>query len=286
MRVMTGKKKNHFEDYEIDLADYVRVLLEGKWLILGVTVIAVAVAVGLSFVMPKIYKVETSLEMGRVGKEQAQPKVSNLVEEPSQLVEKISSGVYDTSLRETLGIAEADFPEMKAENPKDTALVSVWLESADPQRADDILDELNKLILADHEGEIKTIRELLENDVSRLETKIASVEIEEEVLEAKVAGLQAVSVYNQTIDIQNALWEAKGALESKKQEVENLYSSINSSRRSLEDIEPTAVVKSPVVPSEPIRPRPLLNGIISAILGLFLGTLITFGREWWVKSFR
>jgi uncharacterized protein involved in exopolysaccharide biosynthesis len=283
---MAEKKKNHLEDYEIDLADYVRVLLKGKWLILGVAVVSVAVAVGLSFVMSKIYKVETSLEMGRVGKEQTQPKVSNLVEEPSQLVEKISGGVYNASVRETLGIAEADFPEMTAENPKDTALVSIWLESADPQGAKEILDELNKLILADHEGEIKAIQDLLENDITRLETKIASVEGEEDVLEAKVAALQETLLYLQTPGTQYALFDAQGQLESKKQEVENLYSSINSSRRSLEDIEPTAVVKSPVVPSEPIRPRPLLNGIISAILGLFLGTLITFGREWWVKSFR
>jgi len=285
MGAVPKQKKVQFEDYEIDLADYVRVLLKGKWLILGVTVIAVVAAVGLSLTMPKVYRVETTLELGRFGRGQTEPKASNLVEEPLQLVEKINGGIYDVSVKEALGIAEKDFPELKAENPKNTYLVEVAVESRNAQQAKDILDKVNELVLAEHREEVDAKEALLEEDISRLETKIASVEEEKNNLEAQVAGLQAVAAYNPALEIKNALWDAKSDLESKKQEIENLYSRIISLRNSLEEIEPTKVVRNPVVPTEPVSPKPLLNGAIAAVLGLFLGTFLAFAREWWVANF-
>ena len=317
---------------EIDLMDYVKVLLKRKWLIL-VMFFGAAIAAGIfSFIMPKIYKIDTSLEIGQIA--------GAVVEAPGQVVEKIKGDVYGIFVREKLGIPEEKYPKIKTENPKDTRLISLAIESAEPQKAKNILEEVNNLILAEQQEKIKTKKELIgqdikttedkiklvesdiektknktqpiDEDIKRIENKINNAEEEKSNLEAKVEALEKILVYEQTPGTQFALFDTKEKLANKKQEIEDLYLTINSLRRSKEDLEvqvnslktnieslnaqinslrasldeikPTQVIKSPTVSGEPIKPRPLLNIVIAAVLGLFVGVFLAFFQEWWEKS--
>ena len=278
---MAQEEKQQFED-EINLADYVRVLLKRKRLILGLF-FGAAIAAGIwSFSLPKVYKIDTALEVGIAGK---------IVEDPIQLVGKIEGDVYGIKIREALQIPEVEWPEIKAENPKGTNLVRRSIESSEPEKAKQILEEGNKLILAEHQeitevrirlineniktteekieivksniekvknkkqssendiqrvkNKIETLREDIEstrnkieplrNDITRIERKIGNAEEEEANLEAKVNALQQQLVYEQTPGTQFALFDAKEKLANKKQEIENLYLSINSLKRTIED---------------------------------------------------
>jgi len=214
------------------------------------------------------------------------------------------------------------------------------IESADSEKAKNILEEINNLILAEHQEkikvkidlinqDIKTIEEKIkltesdiertknklkpiDSDIERIENKIVFAEEEKNNLEAKVEALQKVLPYQQDPGTQFALFDAKEKLANKKQEIENLYLSINSLKRtkedlevqinslktsiesfnaqinslraSLDDIKPTKLAKSPTVSEEPIKPRPLLNIVIAAILGLFIGVFLAFFKEWWEKA--
>ena len=306
---MAQEEKQQFEE-EINLMDYVKVMLQRKRLILG-CFLAAAIAAGvLSFLLPKVYKIDTALEIGVVEK---------VVEDPIQLVGKIEGDVYGIKIREALQIPEAEWPEVKVENPKGTNLVTGAIESSEPEKAKQILEEGNRLILADHqkfveiekkliEQGIKTTEEKIEivksniekvknkkqssendiqriknkieslkedikgvrnkketlnkdiestrnkretlkediestrnkikpveNDIERINIKIANAEEEKENIEAKVTALQQQLVYEQTPGTQFALFDAKEKLANKKQEIENLYLSINSLKRTLED---------------------------------------------------
>ena len=317
---------------EINLTDYVKVILKRKWLIL-VMFFGAAIAAGIfSFIMPKIYKIDTSLEIGQIA--------GAVVEAPGQVVEKIKGDVYGIFVREKLGIPEEKYPKIKTENPKDTRLISLAIESAEPQQAKNILEEINNLILVEHQEKIKTKKELIEQDIKtteekiklvesdiektknktqpidedikRIENKINNAEEEKSNLEAKVEALERVLVYEQTPGTQFALFDTKEKLANKKQEIEDLYltinllrrskedldiqvnslktnieslnAQINSLRASLDEIKPTQVVKSPTVSASPIKPRPLLNIVIAAVLGLFIGVFLAFFQEWWGKS--
>ena len=317
---------------EIDLMDYVKVLLKRKWLILAIFLSAAIVAEVFSFLMPKVYKIDTALEIGQVA--------GVPIEDPGQVVEKIKGDVYGIFVRGKLGIPEEKYPKIKTENLKDTRLISLAIESAEPQQAKNILEEINNLILAEHQEKIKTKKELIEQDIKtteekiklvesdiektknktqpidedikRIENKINNTEEEKSNLEAKVEALERVLVYEQTPGTQFALFDTKEKLANKKQEIEDLYltinllrrskedldvqvnslktnieslnAQINSLRASLDEIKPTQVVKSPTVSASPIKPRPLLNIVIAAVLGLFIGVFLAFFQEWWGKS--
>lgn len=317
---------------EIDLMDYVKVILKRKWLILAIFLSAAIVAEVFSFLMPKVYKIDTALEIGQAA--------DVPIEDPGQVVEKIKGDVYGIFAREKLGIPEEKYPKIKTENPKDTRLISLAIESAEPQQAKNILEEINNLILAEQQEKIKTKKELIgqdiktteekiklvesdiektknkiepiNEDIKRIENKIANAEEEKTNLEAKVDALQKVLPYQQDPGTQFALFDTKEKLANKKQEMEDLYltinllrrskedldvqvnslktnieslnAQINSLRASLDEIKPTQVVKSPTVSASPIKPRPLLNIVIAAILGLFIGVFLAFFQEWWEKS--
>ena len=324
---------------EIDLMDYVKVILKRKWLILAVFFGAAIVAGVFSFIMPRVYKIDTSLEVGIIERATGTTP-EQLVESPTQLVEKIKGDVYGVFVREKLGIPEEKYPKIKVENPKDTRLISLAIESAEPPKAQNILEAINNLIIAEHQEKIKTKKELIgqdiktteekiklvesdiektknkiqpiNEDIKRIENKIANAEEEKENLEAKVDALQKVLPYQQDPGTQFALFDTKEKLANKKQEIENLYLTINSLKRSKEDldvqinsiktsieslnaqinalkasldeIKPTQVIKSPTVSEKPVKPNKKLNIAIAGILGLFVGVFLAFSQEWWEKS--
>ena len=273
---MGQQEKIQTEYEEIDLMDYVKVLLKRKRLIFVLFFLAVILAGVFSFLMPKVYKIDTSLEIGSIG--------GQVVEAPGQVVEKIKGDVYGILVREKLGISEKEYPKMKAENPKDTNLVKIEVESDKPELVKTILEETNNLILKEHQEKIEVKKGLLENDIERLKTKTLSLEEEKKNLEAKVEALQKILPYQETPGSQFALFDTKEKLEKKKQEIENLYLEINSLQRTSEDIKLTKIVKIPTISEKPVKPKLVLNIVIAGVLGIFIGVFLVFFQEWWEKN--
>ena len=260
---------------EIDLMDYVKIILKRKELIFGICFLAVAGAAVFSYYSPKIYEIDTCLEIGVIkndGKEKAE-----LVESPAQVIGKINNDAYGVLIREKLDISDAEFPKIKTKNPKNTNLVLINIESSETENAKNILQGINQLIITEHQKLSETKKELLkkeidslenkiqlsENDVQRENNKIKSVQADiqitmnkiepliadierieikidntkdqEKILEDKIEALEEILIYEQTPGTQFALFDAKEKLANKKQEIENLYLRINSLRRNIED---------------------------------------------------
>lgn len=289
---------------EVDLIDYVKIIIKKWWLIISVSLIVVAVAGVWSFLTPKLYRIDTVLEIGGFD--------NSLIENPAQLVEKLKVGTYKIIVMDKLNIVERDYPEVKITNPKDTSLIIREIESDNTQRAVLVLEEVNKLILGDHQEKIKNKKELIEkniklleqnievakNDIERIKVKIGFLEEEKNNLEEKIDTLQKILPYQQDPGTQFALFDTKEKLASKKQEIEDSYlkinsleekinsikNQINSPSMQIEQIKPTKVIKSPTISENPIKPKPLLNIVIAAFLGLFVGILIAFLKEWWERN--
>jgi len=291
---------------EIDLMDYVKVILKRKVFISSLFLMAVIVAAIFSFLSPRVYKIDTVLEIGKVGEE--------VVESPKQLIGRIEGDVYGALIRTKLNIPETEYPIIKVENPEDTSVIKMEIESRNTERSKEILNEKNELIIAEHQGKIESDKELLwkkieffeedikvsQKDIERVEIKIVSLGQEQNSLEEKVNALEGILIYQQDPGTQFALFDTKEKLEAKKQEIENRYlqinalekqindlrSQIDSLENQIENIQPTLIIKAPAVSAKPISPRPLLNMTIAGILGLFIGTFLAFGREWWSTAKR
>jgi LPS O-antigen subunit length determinant protein (WzzB/FepE family) len=247
---------------EINLADYIKVLLKRKRLILACFFIFVVIAGIISYTTPKVYKIESVLEIGKI--ENASEDVSEqMIESPTQLLGKIEGNVYGVRIKQNLGISNKELPIIKVENPKETNILIVSIESSETEKMRQVLIEGNNLILADHQKIIETKEKLFENniesiaekikavqekikitlnkivpfenDIVRIESKISALEEEKENLENKINFLQEQLVSEQTPGTQFALFDAKERLAQKKQETEDLYLNINSLKTTIED---------------------------------------------------
>ena len=256
--MQNSEKQSNFD--EINLADYVKVIFKRWKLVFLIFVLAILAGFIFSVLSPKIYLVDTTLDLAQTGED--------LIENPSQLIEKIHNGVYNGKYH----------VRIIAENPKDTQLIKMRVKTPDIEKGKNALEEVSAVILAEHqsiidiqkesiqsdieklENEIKLLeqdikssqqkisfvnssisktenkKQPIENDIERMKSKISHAKQEQKNLEDKVAALEQVAVYDQTPGTQFALFDIKEKLAAKKQEIEDLYLSINSLERSLDDL--------------------------------------------------
>ena len=123
-------------------------------------------------------------------------------------------------------------------------------ESDNPKRAKNVLQEITKIILREHQEKIKFEREninrkieqtqteinLYKDNISRIENKIAFAKREKKNLQAQVNALEKTLIYNQTPGTQFALFNIKEKLENKNKEIENLYAQLTSCKIHLENL--------------------------------------------------
>lgn len=269
---------------EINLMDYIKVILKRKWLILEITFGAVIIAGILSFVGPTTYKIDTILEVGHKtdiisGVKQIEEFIP---EAPDQLVEKIKNNSYGGKIRTKLNISEKEYPEIEVSNPEDTRLIIISIKSSNIEGAKKVLEELESLILGEHQEKFNLQKNILLGSKKRIENKISSLENERKILEEKVDYFTNLMTYNPSPTNQFFSTDVREKLEKKNSEIENEYIRLNTLKQKLISYELTRIIKEPS--SILVDPKPLLNIIIALILGLFIGTLLAFCAEWWQKE--
>lgn len=223
-------------DDEINLIDYIKVVIKRKWLILGITLTAVLIAGIASMVSPKNYEVSTTLQIGNT---------TDILESTAQVAEKIKSNAYKNLLEEKLNIE--NLPEIKTETPQNTNFVSIIIETDNPEQAKQILDEINSLILLEHQ-------EIFNKRESQIKENIKEIQDELTLLETKKEYSEGIA------ELRIKLSDLKATL--------NVF-------------QPTKVIKAPIVPKNPSGSNLILNIVIAIVLGLFIGVLTAFIKEWW-----
>lgn len=299
------QERNISTEYdELDLVKYLKPILKRKWFILFLF-LAAGISVGiLTWYTPKFYRVSTSLEIESVD--------GTVFESPSQISEKIRNDIYGVPIREKLGILELDYPSIKVSSPGGTNLINIEIDSDKTEQARSILDELNNLVLEENKSAVQFKKDSLANEISNLESrislsqkdivrtksKIGSLEQEKNNLEAKIEALEKVLPFEQDPGAQFALFDTKEKLETKKREIEDAYSKISSFesdivscknqisslKSQIDNVMFGRIIKSPTISRTPTGPKLILNVVIAGFLGLFVGILLAFLKEWWDKN--
>ncbi len=166
---------------EIDLMDYVIVLIKRKYTIIFITLIAVIVATIVSFTLSSVYKIDTVLEIGQV---------ESLLEKPDEIKHKVEGGIYALLIRNKLEIAEQDYPEIKVEHLEGSNFIDIIIESKDPELAQEILKQKNQLILKEHSLEFKKEIEKITQEVQDLQAEVNFLKDHKVYADQGIASLQ------------------------------------------------------------------------------------------------
>ncbi len=139
------------EEKEVDLKDYIRLILKRKWLIFGAFLLGVIIAGGLTFYFTlneiKTYEANIWLEIGKIDK-------NILIESPEQLIEKIQEGIYGEFSYNVIVL-----------NPTKTNLIQIKIEAIKPEEAQSVLEEISGKILAEHKERINVKKDFLRDGI-------------------------------------------------------------------------------------------------------------------------
>lgn len=245
---------------EIDLRRYVEVILRRWRVVLGAGLIFITVALLYSFLAPRVFRVETVLQVGSLGDQPIEPA--------KQVAEKILKDTYGPALREKFKLSQAQFPELLVKNPEKTDLVRVAVETDKTSQAQEILAELGRLVVAEHNEIFQKEQELLSSEIKQLE--------KEEAL--------FTSALERQLRLSPVRLDQILVVDSLQARLADLSNRLFSLKQALARIAPTKIIKAPEVSAEPVRPKPVLNFVVALVLGLFFGIFLAFAQEWWEQG--
>jgi len=267
---------------EIDLMDYIKVIIKRWKIILCIFLIIIFIGAGVSFTLPKTFESQAVVKIGN------------------------AKGKVLESITETIEILKGKFPGVALSNPKGTSLLNIKALGTTSQQALDRANNTVDFLLSRHEKiyneaklsleeEIANTPKRLEeikSEITEMESNIQKQESEIGEIEAKIQKEEATENQARALVIQGYLSRLTAEKNRKETLAAQKQQLIEDERNSKEELktkqlleesnfEPTQVEISATLPQNPIKPNIKLNLLVAAVLGLFVGVLLAFGLEWW-----
>lgn len=253
-------------DDEVDLRALVATLWKWKNLVLGVTGLAIGLAVILStWVLTPVYESEARFflpslgELGMSPDQYADYALSDVVIEP--LLAATDPGATMDGMRERLSVELTTGKTVlvltaSASSAEESQhLTSLWLESFTGAVQSYVSRRLDQALL-ETEANVAAMRAGLEAVGGIFQLAPAEREQALEIAAAVAYG----DAYAAALREQARLRELKASL----------------STRAVPEL-----LLAPTLPQQPSSPRTLLNVVVAGVLGFMMGTFVAFGVEWW-----
>ncbi len=266
--------QQYLAEGEIDLRNYVNVLVKRKKFILGVLLVAVSSSAIISLSMPKVYEIISTVQIGSIngivmGKNEAKGIILN----QSSLL----SAIKELNLKADV---ESLKKSIKIDDVKDSDLLMVKLTYPDIN----MILEINKAILNPLITEGQRIYEkrisLVQERLKELDVEIANVE--KDIVEAQ--NLISASPNSgktsqsdtalQVLVLQNTIPDYEGNLTAIKNQRNRL-------KFSLAEAKECMIFDAPIKPERPIGPKKRQFVINFGIIGLTLGVFLALFMEFW-----
>jgi capsular polysaccharide biosynthesis protein len=267
------------QEEEIDLREYINVLLKRKGIIISIFIIAVITAAIISyFALPPIYQSSTVFSVAQVD---GQP-ILNITE----ALEIIKSNVVldevinQMSLEET---TEQLKPQITTESLNGTNFIKVTVAADTPEKAKSLVENIVKVFIEQNQDEYKEKVKLIEDRLKILELQVAEFEknIQEiEKTKKKIAASEELSEAERQFQTNLLL----NSSVTERSLYNSLIDQLNSLKISLKSCEDFKIINYAQLPAVPIKPNKKLNIVIAGVLGLFVGIFFAFFLEFWQKG--
>jgi tyrosine-protein kinase len=255
------------EPRETSIRDSLQTLRRRKFVILGVILIGAAVAFGLSATQKKVYTAEATLQAQNL---QENAGLANILQQNTQLPQQTSAQLIQTATR------AAVMQQVKTDLNSPKTLDQLRSDLSFTQ------DPTSNLVLIEGKASTGKAAAALTNaaanavqNVSNAEARryfeniAASLDREANQLTAKFADKKYGSLtLSQQQEVQNNAQRAK-TLEENAARLSTFARVVNLAQ----------VAETATPPGSPSSPRPIRNMIIGAVVGLFLGLLVTWFLE-------
>ncbi|HZX10984.1 MAG TPA: Wzz/FepE/Etk N-terminal domain-containing protein, partial [Acidobacteriota bacterium] len=223
------KTPEYYED-EIDLMEYLEVLWKRKWLIIIPTFILVVLAAVYSLILPEKWKVEAILEPSKFFIQTEQGNFQEvLVSDPKQLAGEINNDTYDALLAAELNIDIKEFPEIEAENMRDTNLLLISIISQEIDLSKSILLSLFEHMKRDLDKKIDVEMSSINTSIQVQENLIKqkNLNIEDIKSEVKLLRIEKNKLHEEILSLKNRLQISKERADSLMEEMKSVKARID-----------------------------------------------------------
>jgi len=280
------------QEEEIDLREYINVLLKRKSIIILIFLIAVITAALVSyFVLTPIYQ---SFVVFSIALMDNRP--------PTTITAKIENNIPIIRIDEALEIINSNFildevvkitslnissnqlrAQMKVENVKGTNFIRVIVAVDLPEKAKTLAENIVKVFIEKNQSKYTEKIILIEKRLKVLKQEIAELEGKDqeiEIMKKKIATSEELSEaerYFQTSILLNSSF-------SERKLYSGLINQINTLQERLNNCQDFKIINYAQLPASPIKPNKKLNILIAGVLGLFVGIFVAFFLEFWQKG--
>lgn len=267
------------EEEEIDLREYINVLMKRKGIIILIFLVSVIAAILVSyFVLIPVYQSSTTFAVALVD----DSPVLNI----SESLEIMSSNlILDEVIKEmNLNIsASALKSRIKAENLKGTSFIKVTAEANLPEEAKELVENTIEVFIKQNQSEYKEKIKLVEDALKISGLQVAEFEKStEEIKNIKKKITTSEELSEAERQFQTSLLLSSSVTE--RDLYNNLTEQIYTLQEKLNNCQDFRVINYAQLPTAPIKPRKELNIVIAGVLGLFVGIFVVFFMEFWQKG--
>ena len=269
------EEKKHYDEYEIDLREYIFLLWENKWFIIGLFFIAILGALLFSqFYLSPVYKTEAIIQLSNIDNLYSDSDSVRQIMKSNRLVNPImdkydqeySDAQLNSYIENNIKVSEINNGQIRLSvkngNPNLTLnitndIINDFLEQA---------EESYKKYISRKEKNIKDLK----SQIEKIDKRILSVNKGiDKLKESNFEPAEKSILINEQVNLLELLYNQKSDYQEKVRELENEVSGFY----SLE------VLNEAYLPENPISPNTKLNVAIAGVLAIMLGVFIVFFRE-------
>ena len=264
---------------EIDLREYVNVIIKRRKIILTIFFVSVITTAIVSFLVPKVYEVTTVIQLGNIDK---------LLISKDEAIATILNQNFLSSIIKQLNLSDMFVERLKkyirTEDIKDTNLLKITIEYPGLATAFKINDALINPLIAQWQDIYQQRLAVIKARLEELITQIGNVEKEVDMTRSLIVnlpntpGISPAEESLRMIILVNSLPTYETYLTSLKDRRNNLQLLL------LSDAKEFKIVEKPFTPKHPIKPNKKLNVALSGIVSLMFGIFLVFFTEYWEKS--
>lgn len=264
-------QQNYYDEYEIDLREYILLLWNHK-LFIGAFVILAVVAAFLisSFILTPSYETKARIQLSNYEGLYSEPDTAVQLLSSTSLMKKVmadlniemSAAKLNTYINNNLSINQIG----------DTSIISITVKNNEAQLTLDIaealIDNFKKGSSQYFQNKLEKEKEYIDKLKNDLNEVDRSLESNEKLIaeERKSKNIEAVSILVQeSTSLQNLKRSLNREIENREFELLNFY--------------PLEILDEPYLPENPVSPNTKLNVAIAAVLALMLAVFIIFFKE-------
>lgn len=285
---------------EIDITDYLKVIIQRKKIIAGITgILIIAMILYTHVLATKHYQTDVLIQIGEVsGKlifdvDQTKTQIltpQNAREILTTISEEDAKSVPITNLTTNALLKQIKVnPETNQGDDTPTNFFHIVYTNTHPEKSKEVVEILQEKVLALHKKEYDTLVKFRDTALKRKQTELA-----ETIDNLQKAEKAIEQIYNSRYPSSYA--EAQGQGFAKYLDMKSaLQNKVETLTAEIEEIKLTSELKdrmstviiSPQSPEEPMQALSLsTGGGIGLFSGIFIGVLVAFILEWWEKNKR